>query len=174
MFVLVFLCWHKFCCRSTWIAWSMVSAYYKPALATIQMWVSMLLNQRLNSANLVSSNWPLLGKEPSCAGEYPASRVSFDLPWTLGKRKETAQILDFLWLPLIQRNGRVAPVSICQTCFFYLCAWSIATRHYYFLTLQQRDNLDSFEGNDSLVVMCLPEFSKISLLFVLVLWFCGY
>ena len=50
-----------------------------------------------------------------------------------GRGKETLLAAStFFDLPLIQRIGWVSPVSTCQTCFFYFCAWSIATRHQYF------------------------------------------
>ena len=65
--------------------------------------------------------------------------VSLDLPRSVGKRKETLRASStFSDLPLIQRNG--CSLDLSNLFFFYLCAWSIATRHQYFLNLQQRDN----------------------------------
>ena len=66
----------------------------------------------------------------------PCEQSHLRSPRSVGKRKETPRIC----VPLIQRNGWVTPVSTCQTCFFYLCAWSIATHHQYFLKLQQHGN----------------------------------
>ena len=43
---------------------------------------------------------------------YPASRVSFDLPRQIGKRKETLRAASrFFDPPLIRENGWVSPVS---------------------------------------------------------------
>ena len=43
---------------------------------------------------------------------YPASRVSFDLPTQIGKRKETLRAASrFFDPPLIRENGWVSPVS---------------------------------------------------------------
>ena len=60
---------------------------------------------------------------------YPASRVFFDLPRQIGKRKETLRAASrFFDPPLIRENGWVSPVDLLVKPVFHRRAWSFVCR----------------------------------------------